>query len=287
MYLLIQSLAISLILCTIILMKKIQPSTLNHQYKKEKRDLTPFETYSKHSNALDVSTKQLRDILLGVKGNSLKILDVGCSDGLFLINSLPKGKATKITFLEPSKDPFEKLKRNTKQNKEWVCINQTFEEFYQNNKEKYDIVLASHLYHFPREEYKKLLSQLISILKDSGTLIWIERGIDEITDFKKRFKTMLLPSKYPKNWIPPNYKRALEILKRKEGNTKLIQNNSVLRFPYTQELDDVIAIVEFFLNIEWNSIPRTVQEEILEYIVEKKGILQEEEGIVIYSKHRD
>ena len=266
-------------------MKKVQASVSNHQYRKEKGNLTPFEVYSRYSNALDISIKQLRNILSEVESNSLKILDVGCSGGLFLINSLPKEKDTEITFLEPSTDPFEKLVKNTGHNKEWECINQTFEEFYRNNKEKYDIVLASHLYHFPREGYQELLLQLISLLKDPGTLIWIERGIDEITDFKKRFKTMLLPSKYPENWTPRNYKRALEILRSEEGNTELILNNSVLRFPCTQKLNEIIAIVEFFLNIEWSSISETTQNEILEYITVRERVLNEEEGILIYRRY--
>ena len=267
-------------------MKKAQASVSNHQYKKEKKDdFTPFEIYLKHSNAMEISSKQLRKILLELKGDPLKILDVGSNDGSFLIKSLPKGKKVEIIFLEPSKNPFEKLVKNTKQNKEWKCINQTFEDFYQNSKEKYDVVLASHLYHFPREKYQELLSQLASLLKDSGTLIWIERGIDDITDLKRRFLRILLPSLYPQDWIPRNYKRALEILKEKEGNTELVLNNSVLRFPSVSKSNDAIVIVEFFFSIEWGSMPKSIQEEILEYLDERNGVLQQEEGIIIYKKN--
>ena len=267
-------------------MKKAQASVFNHQYKKEKKDdFTPFEIYLKHSNAMEISSKRLRKILLELKGDPLKILDVGSNDGSFLIKSLPKGKKVEIIFLEPSKNPFEKLVKNTKQNKEWKCINQTFEDFYQNSKEKYDVVLASHLYHFPRKKYQELLSQLASLLKDSGTLIWIERGIDDITDLKRRFLRILLPSLYPQDWVPRNYKRALEILKEKEGNTELVLNNSVLRFPCTQKLNEIIALVEFFLNIEWSSISETTQNEILEYITVRERVLNEEEGILIYRRY--
>jgi 2-polyprenyl-3-methyl-5-hydroxy-6-metoxy-1,4-benzoquinol methylase len=265
-------------------MKKAQISTLNHQYRDKVNSLTPFEIYLKHSNEKDVSTKQLNKILSKIEKTSLKILDVGSGDGTYLLESLPEDKDIKIKFVEPSKELFIKLKHNTKSNSNYKCVSQTFEEFYKINNEKFDIVLASHLYHFTQEEYPLFISQLITLLNDSGVLIWIERGIDEIAEFKKKFKTKLLPNRYPDKWQPRNYKRALSILKEKSVNTKLLLNSSELKFPYKENLEETIAIVDFYLNIDWISIPELTQKEILEYISTRKGILQQQEGVIIYKK---
>lgn len=262
-------------------MNKAHISKLNHQYHNTKEDVTPFEVYLKYSNEKETSIKQLSKILSNL--NPKKILDVGCGDGTYLLNSLSNNKDIDITLLEPSKDLYSKLKENTKHTR-YKCINQTFEQFYENNEQAFDLVLASHLYHFTQEEYNILISQLTSLLEDKGTLIWIERGIDDITDFKKKFKTKLLPNRYPNNWEPRNYEKALGILKEKSSDTHLVLNNSVLEFPYKENLDDVIAIVEFYLNIDWSSIPKDIQEEILSYISSKKGIFNQGEGIVIYTK---
>lgn len=264
-------------------MKRPKLSTLNHQYKNVGDKLTPFEIYLKYSTEKDISIKQLNNIL-SQSSNSVKILDIGCGDGSYLLESIPKDSNFEITFLEPSIQLFNKLEKNIQGHENYNSINKTFEEFNLENKEVFDIVLASHLYHFSQSEYPIFLSQLISLLEDSGTLIWIERGIDEITDFKKRFKSKLLPDRYPKDWEPRNYKKALEILKEKSADTELVLNRSVLKFPYKENLDEVMAIVEFYLNIDWTSIPIEVQNEILKYIEEKKGILKQEEGVIIYKK---
>ncbi len=265
-------------------MKQAQISTLNHQYKDKINSLTPFEIYLQHSSEKEVSIKCLHKILSRFKNNSLKILDVGSGDGTYLLKSLPEDKDFEITFLEPSEDPFSKLKKNTKDNSNYKCINQTFKEFYKNTNEKFDIVLASHLYHFTQKEYPIFIFQLIFLLNDTGTLIWIERGIDEIAEFKKRFKTKLLPNRYPDKWQPRNYKKALGILKEKSGKTELIINRSELKFPYRENLDETIAIVEFYLNIDWISIPKLIQKKILKFISNRNGTLKQEEGIIIYQK---
>ena len=263
-------------------MKKPQLSTLNHQYTQKANTLIPYEIYLKYSTQKDISIIQLQKILSRFKNNQNRILDVGSGDGSYLLQSLPKDNHFEITFLEPAKDLFKTLKTNIQQYSNCKAINETFEDFHAENKNKFDIILASHLYHFPEDEYSIFLSQLISILEDFGTLIWIERGIDEVTDFKKRFKSMLVPSRYPKDWKPRSYNKALGILKEQSGNTELILNESELRFPYEENLDEVIALVEFYLNIDWISIPIDTQNEILEYIEDKGGVLKEEEGIIIF-----
>lgn len=265
-------------------MKKPQLSTLNHQYKRTVKTLIPYEIYLKYSTQKDISTIQLQKILSRFKDNQVKLLDVGSGDGSYLLQSLPKDNHFEIRFLEPAKDLFNELEMNIQEHNNCKTINKTFEEFDIENKNLFDIILASHLYHFPEDEYSIFLSQLISLLEDSGTLIWIERGIDEVTDFKKRFKSMLVPSRYPEDWKPRSYHKALDILKEQSGNTELILNESELRFPYEENLDEVIALVEFYLNIDWISIPIDIQNEILEYIEDKGGVLKEEEGIIIFRK---
>lgn len=266
------------------IMKAPQLSALNHQYKRTVNTLIPYEIYLKYSTQKDISTIQLQKILSRFKDNQNKLLDVGSGDGLYLLKSLPKDNHFEITFLEPAKDLFKTLKTNIQQYSNCKAINKTFEDFYAENQNKFNIILASHLYHFPEDEYSIFLSQLISLLEDSGTLIWIERGVDEVTDFKTRFKRKLRPDRYPENWEPRYYKKALDILKEESDSTEIIFNESELRFPYEENFDEVIALVEFYLNIDWVSIPTDIQNEILEYIKDKGGILKEEEGIIIFKK---
>jgi 16S rRNA G966 N2-methylase RsmD len=265
-------------------MKIPQLSTLNHQYKRTVNKLIPYEIYLKYSTQKDISTIQLQKILSKFKNNQNKLLDVGSGDGSYLLQSLPKDNNFEITFLEPAKDLFKTLKTNIQQHSNCKAINKTFEDFYAENQNKFNIILASHLYHFPEDEYSILLSQLISLLEDSGTLIWIERGVDEVTDFKTRFKRKLRPDRYPENWEPRYYKKALDILKEESDSTEIIFNESELRFPYEENFDEVIALVEFYLNIDWVSIPTDIQNEILEYIEDKGWVLKEEEGIIIFKK---
>ncbi len=266
------------------IMKAPQLSALNHQYKRTVNTLIPYEIYLKYSTQKDISTIQLQKILSRFKDNQNKLLDVGSGDGLYLLKSLPKDNHFEITFLEPAKDLFKTLKTNIQQYSNCKAINKTFEDFYAESKNKFDIILASHLYHFPEDEYSIFLSQLISLLEDSGTLIWIERGVDEVTDFKTRFKRKLRPDRYPENWEPRHYKKALDILKEESDSTEIIFNESELRFPYEENFDEVIALLEFYLNIDWVSIPTDIQNEILEYIEDKGWVLKEEEGIIIFKK---
>lgn len=266
------------------IMKAPQLSALNHQYKRTVNTLIPYEIYLKYSTQKDISTIQLQKILSRFKDNQNKLLDVGSGDGLYLLKSLPKDNHFEITFLEPAKDLFKTLKTNIQQYSNCKAINKTFEDFYAESKNKFDIILASHLYHFPEDEYSIFLSQLISLLEDSGTLIWIERGVDEVTDFKTRFKRKLRPDRYPENWEPRYYKKALDILKEESDSTEIIFNESELRFPYEENFDEVIALLEFYLNIDWVSIPTDIQNEILEYIEDKGWVLKEEEGIIIFKK---
>ncbi|MGI6443957.1 MAG: class I SAM-dependent methyltransferase [Candidatus Dojkabacteria bacterium] len=174
-------------------MKKPQLSTLNHQYQRTVNTLIPYEIYLKYSTQKDTSTIQLQKIFSRFKNNNnqIKLLDVGSGDGSYLLQSLPKDNHFEITFLEPAKDLFNKLEKNIQEHNNCKAINKTFEDFYAESKNKFDIILASHLYHFPEDEYSIFLSQLISLLEDSGTLIWIERGVDEVTDFKTRIRKLL------------------------------------------------------------------------------------------------
>ncbi len=195
-------------------MKTPQLSTLNHQYKRTVNTLIPYEIYLKYSTQKDISTIQLQKILSKFKDNQSKLLDVGSGDGSYLLKSLPKENNFTITLLEPAKDLFNKLEKNIQGHNNCKAINKTFEDFYIENKNKFDIILASHLYHFPEDEYSIFLSQLISLLEDTGTLIWIERGVDEVTDFKTRFKRKLRPDRYPENWEPRYYKKSFRYTKR-------------------------------------------------------------------------
>lgn len=257
-------------------------SKQNHQYFSQNNSKTPFETYLNYTNEKENSIKTLSQILKkSIKMNS-SLLDIGCGDGSYLLSALKNNKnKTKIDFLEPSKKLYDKLIKNIEGSQNCKSYNYDFETFINNNYKKYDHILASHLYHFPIEQYESFINQILSILKSKGTFIWIERGMDDITEFKREYKTLLLPEKYPKNWIPRDYNRALEILKLQKGVTKLEFSESTLSFPLSN-FSETIKIIEFYLNIDWSTITADNQKEILNYIKRKKGIFKQQEGIIIY-----
>lgn len=276
-------------------MNKPTNAKQNHQYIAQNHTPTQFEIYLGYSTEKEVSVKRLSEIFDSLELSEKDILDVGCGDGSYLIDTIANTQSDiqpNITFVEPSKALFKKLLNNTSDIQYNVnCINQKFENFLLNNTKEYDLILASHLYHFSRSEYSSIINDMISLLKPSGTLIWVERAPDDIANFKKKFKTMLIPSQYPTGWKPRDYKYAYEILKKLSESSnhslQLFKNESTLKFPSKDNLNDTIAIIEFYLNIEWSSLSETDKEEILNYIREKKGTFTQREAIIVYTKNLD
>jgi 16S rRNA G966 N2-methylase RsmD len=271
-------------------MKTILQAQHNHQYNTFNNGITPFEIYLKYSTEKKNSIKELSKILSSPNIKGKDILDVGASDGSYLIDTLLETKykeLNSITFIEPSNTLYKVLKKKSKKLDEDITINtinKTFEEFYASNNKKFDIVLASHLYHFPRDEYTNFITQLISLVEKSSCLIWVERAPDDIADFKKKFKTQLDPVSYPDSWIPRNYQTVFDILQNMNGICDIFFTESALRFPYNSNLNDTIAIIEFYLNLKWEAIPKVVQKEIFDYLRERNGILKEKEAILVYHK---
>jgi SAM-dependent methyltransferase len=262
----------------------------NHQYGTFYGNLTPFEIYLNYSTEKENSSKELSKILISLEKRERNILDVGCGNGKYLIETISRIKANRfnhITFLEPSKSLFKSLQQNIKSLDTDInvsTINKTFEEFYENNNNKFDIILASHLYHFPRNEYSQLIEQLTSLIQDDGYLIWVERAPDDIANFKKKFKPLLDPISYPKDWTPRDYKTVWDILNTLDGECTVYFTESILEFPYKTNLDHTIAIIEFYLNLNWDAIPKEIQGNILDYMDKNRGILKEKEAILVYKK---
>ena len=60
--------------------------------------------------------------------------------------------------------------------------------------------------------------------------------------------------------------------------------NAELRLPYPNKIQDVISIVEFFLNKKWEEFPNNIREAVLDYVKQKKGILHQTDGFALIKK---
>jgi polyprenyldihydroxybenzoate methyltransferase / 3-demethylubiquinol 3-O-methyltransferase len=96
----------------------------------------------------------------------IKILEVGCGGGI-LTKPLSNLKA-EITALEPSEKLIETARLNVK-NPNVSFLNELIENHSQNNKEKYDAVVASEVLEHIQDQ-KSFLSACVDSLKPGGSI---------------------------------------------------------------------------------------------------------------------
>ena len=261
------------------------------EYKRKDKE-TPFETFLKYTDEKQKSSTVLASILnKHIKGERAKLLDIGTGNGEYLRITLDKAKlSSEIDFvlLEPSKDLITELSKEVKKfssrNRNSISIVKNTWEDYRTD-EKFDVILASHLYHIPREEYYLQLKKMIDYLEKGGVLIFVLRNIDDPYRFKMKFKPLLFGKKFQAKILD----EAIEVFK--EISDKYVhleidkfESVSELRLPYKNNMKDTISIIEFYLNKYWGDIPSAIQKDVLKFIENRKGVFKQIDGLAVVRK---
>lgn len=259
------------------------------EYKK-KNDETPFETFLKYTDEKDKSSTVLAELLRkNTPNKKINFLDIGTGTGEYLEMTLRKSKlSNEIDFvlLEPSGDLVKELKNKVSnlQNKSRLKIIKKTWESYQSD-QKFDLILASHLYHIKRENYHEQLVKMVNYLSNDGVLLFVLRNVDDLYDFKMRFKPKLFGKEYKAQTLDQVVKVFRNISKNDNRLTiNRYESVSHLWLPFKKNMPDTIALIEFCLNKYWDDIPEILQAEILAYVKKKRGVFRQVDGIAVVRK---
>lgn len=256
----------------------------------DKKYETPFETFLRYTDEKEKSSKVLSNVLRkAISGkDSISIFDIGTGNGEYLeltLKQLNYRGRLYLTLLEPSKDLAEDLKTRVKSyfSKYSVeIITKTWEAF--NTQQSYDIVLASHLYHINRADYLASFKKMINLLNRDGHLVFVLREIDDAYTFKMTFKPLLFEEKFQAKILDEALKSFKKISKEIPLDIEVFESESTLKVPLESNFADAVSIIEFYLNKKWDEIPNKVQNRIIEYIVKKKNVLYQKDGIALIKK---
>lgn len=259
----------------------------------EKDGRTPFEIFLQYTDEKNKSASMLGTILSRLlRKNGMTLLDIGSGNGAYLRAALEKMKSLKkviITLLEPSDDLVRQLRNTAKlfpHNTVAKVTHSSFEDFMTD--ERFDIVLASHV-PLAKDDPTRLpaiYSRMLELLEPNGRLIVVLRGRDDIHWFRTTFKSQIMDRDYASLTIDD----AERVFKQIAGQLPLrlkkfsAQANAFL--PYPDNMEDVITIVEFLLNTEWEEIPAEIRDSVLKYIRNKHGRLRQVDGILVAKKIR-
>lgn len=257
----------------------------------KKRIETPFETFLKYTDEKEASSRELSDLLKKIIGgrSNTHFLDIGTGNGEYLKLALEKANLKgliEFVLLEPSEDLVLGLEKNIKgfpKNFTAKVVIDTWENYV--SSDRFDVILASHLYHIPSSEYLKQFSKMIRYLKNGGVLVFVLRQVDDPYHFKMEFKPLL----FGENFKAKTLDEAL-ITFNKISDTvtpldiKKYKSLSRLTIPYEGNIDDTQSIIEFYLNKHWEEIPQNIQSEVLAFIKERKGIFDQVDGIAVIKK---
>lgn len=244
---------------------------------RNKRDETPFETFLRYTDEKEKSATLLANILQDNLVEDPKILDIGTGNGEYLSLALSKLKdlgKIQLTLVEPSDDLVKQLRARFKElvpASDLKVIQSNLEDLASD--ELFDVILMSHLfYHVPRPLWAEQLAKALSFLKPGGILLVVLREKDAAYDFKMAFKPIL----FDKSFKALTIDDVLDALPKNE-NIKVAKHSvaSELKIPLEQNMDDTLAIIEFYLNKQWGEIPKSVQQDALGFIKERKGIFKQ------------
>ena len=257
------------------------------EYKNKDHE-TPFETFLRYTDEKEKSATKLADIFRKVPYKTANILDIGTGNGEFLDMALSHldGEVLDgmhLTLLEPSDDLAYNLERrflNSIPSTNINVVNSDIQNFKSNR--TFDIILMSHLfYHLPRKSWADFLNKAISMLNDEGVLIIILRDKDDAYDFKMAIMPLLFSDSFKAITIDD----VIEALpKEQKLSVKRKYSYSNLQIPLDTSFEDVVSIIEFYLNKQWAEIPAHIQQISLEFIKKKSGIFKQVDGIAIVSR---
>jgi len=259
------------------------------EYRKKKKE-TPFETFLRYSNEKKNSARELAKVLRNyLSSKTIHLLDIGSGNGEYLkmiLGELNLDIKINFVLLEPSEDLVKKLKQATKffpGNWKIEIVTQTWERF--ESGVKFDIILASHLYHIPRGEYYSQFLKMVKLLEPKGLLVFVLREIDDPYDFKMKFKPLL----FGKDFEAKTLDDALETFKKISEKVvplkiEKYRSFSQLHIPVEENFDDAVSIIEFYLNKKWEKIPPRIRKEAVKFIEDKDEAFKQVDGIALIKR---
>lgn len=261
-------------------------SSTGFEYRNKKSE-TPFETFLRYTDEKERSAVELAKVLAERLSDGARLLDIGTGNGEYLHLALSRLKDVddiELTLVEPSDDLVRQLKARFKgllPVRNLRIIQSSLEEL--ESSELFDVILMSHLfYHVPRSLWAEQLKKVVALLKPGGALLIVLRGEDDVYDFKMAFKPLLFDPSFKALTIDD----VLDVFPENEGIQITKQSvTSELRIPLEQNVDDTIAIIEFFLNKEWQEMPRTIQEDAVRFIEAKGSIFKQLDCIAVVERN--
>jgi len=254
----------------------------------DKKGETIFETFLKYTDEKEKSSIVLGKILKRLLNKErMTFLDIGAGNGEYLRLSLKQIKSlkrVKFTLLEPSSNLVKRLRLTAKNfplNSTVKVVHSTFENFTTNC--QFDVILASHL-PFTRDRLPAVFGKMLKLLRLNGCLIVVERKKDDVHKFRIRFKSQLMGKECQALTIDDVVEVFDEFAKDKQLSILMFSVDSELHLPMADNMQDVISIIEFFLNKKWEEFPDNVRETVLDYVRQRKGILHQTDGFALVKK---
>lgn len=266
--------------------------TIGFEYRGDRRGgRTPFEIFLQYTDEKEKSAAVLGRILSRlIRRNGMAFLDIGSGNGTYLRSTLEKVKSPKkttITLLEPSDDLVEKLRDTAKffpRNTVAKVVHSSFEDF--TTDAQFEIVLASHvpLAKDDPASLPAIYSRMLGLLKPNGSLIVVLRGKDDIHWFRTTFKSCIMGIDYKSLTIGDAEQVFKKISSQLPLRLKKFSTQANALLPYPDNMEDVIAIVEFLLNIKWEEIPTAIRDSVLGYIRDKHGRLRQIDSFLVVKR---
>lgn len=252
---------------------------------------TPFETFLRYTDEKEQSAKVLAEIIKKIiTRENLSFLDIGSGTGKYLslaLNEITNLPLINFVLLEPSKDLVEELEitsTNLPHHNSVKVINEAWEEF--ESYDKFDVILASHLYHIHRPDYPEQLGKMLSFLNNGGYLIFVMR--EKADDFN--FRVAIKPKILNKSFNPKFLDEAIKVFESVAQdqsvnlNIKRFVSKSKLTIPLSDNFEDATSIMEFLLNKKWQEIPTNIQQEAIDFVKAKNEQFEQIDGIVLIKK---
>lgn len=255
------------------------------EYRKS-GEKTNFEVFLSHTTQKEASAAKLADLLgVAIKPNG-KLLDIGAGNGEFLAQTLSQMQGAEdfdVTLVEPSEDLSNQLSERFSAivaDRRLHVAPGGFDELSE-GQVAYDIILASHLfYHFPRRKWEAELRRMLSLLSDDGKLIVILRGKDDVYEFMSTMKPLLFADYDPDKTVTMD--SLLEFWPQESRSTLAMHAvDATLTVPLEDNPQDAIAIIEFYLRADWDSIPAEIQQKCLDFVRQKGNVLQQKDVIAV------
>jgi SAM-dependent methyltransferase len=253
---------------------------------------TPFETFLQYTNEKEKSAEVLAKFLEpSLSGGGKRLLDIGAGNGVYLESALEKAKSphdTDITLLEPSIDFAKSLRESLSLRpilESADIANTSFDNFYGNHKNAFDVALASHL-PFTKDALATTLNNMLDVIREHGRLIVVLRGKDDAYEFRTIFKTHLNETEDYSALIIDDALRIFEELAN-ERSLRISHADALskLKIPMEKNMEDTIRIIEFYLNEQWDNIPENTRNSVLVYLGKRKGLLRQIDGFAVVDKN--